>query len=122
MKNPKRKPPEIEGVEYKFNDRGMPILAVVTLDFPLEDMEPPVKELRLRRMKAKDGIAGEDVENKALAGFALYAELAKVSPEVISELDVDDLERVGEATIPLMGKSARVMADKMKAELLAGET
>jgi hypothetical protein len=38
--------------------------------------------------------------------MGILASMADVSIPVIAELDIDDFEAIGEATAPLMGKSA----------------
>lgn len=93
----------------------------VPLEYPFHHNGQEVKELTFRRMKAKDTLVAEDEDNKARAGFLLFAALAEVDVELIEELDVEDLETIGERIEPLMGKS--VAAKKAAiGKLLPGET
>lgn len=78
----------------------------VPLEYPFLYDEREITELTFRRMKAKDTLVAEGEENKAKAGFLLFAALADVDVELIEELDVEDLETIGEKVTPLMGKSA----------------
>lgn len=74
--------------------------------------DPPVHDgktytsLTLRKMKAKDLVAADLVQGEARKGFALFASMAGVPIQVIEELDMDDLEKLGREAAPLMGKSA----------------
>lgn len=77
----------------------------VPLEYPIPYNGQVIKELTFRRMKAKDTLVAEDETNKARAGFLLFAALAGVDVELIEELDVEDLETIGEKVTPLMGKS-----------------
>ena len=74
--------------------------------------------LTLRKMKAKDLVAGDLVTGETRKSFAIFASMADVPIAVIEELDVDDFERLGEVAAPLMGKSAMaaIKAAKDKAE------
>jgi len=109
--------PRIDGVEYTTNPNGAPVGATFALDFPIEDHDPPVHALNLRRMRAGDALVAEEVEREAEAGFALFAALAGTGVEVIGKLDNEDFERLTEALLPLMGKSAgKVFASLRKEE------
>lgn len=119
MKNVYENLPEIEGVEYIKNSSGKPTKAIVTLDFPLGDLNPPVDRLTFRRMKSKDTLSAEDETQKLDAGLALYAALGGVPVEVIHELDTDDLDRISEAVAPLMGKLAMQGLVEAKAQAKA---
>ncbi|WGG61456.1 phage tail assembly protein [Brucella intermedia] len=77
----------------------------VPLEYPVPYENGEVKELTFRRMKAKDALVAEGVESKALAGYLLFAALADVDVELIKELDIEDMETIGERIAPLMGKS-----------------
>jgi hypothetical protein len=73
--------------------------------------------LTLRKMKAKDLVAGDLVTGEARRAFAIFASMASVPIQVVEELDIDDFERLGEAAAPLMGKSAAAaMANTPSAE------
>ncbi|MEL6752306.1 MAG: phage tail assembly protein [Pseudomonadota bacterium] len=113
--------PEIDGVEFEKTSSGKIKAAIVTLDFPIEVDGKRYTELRLRRMKTRDTYAGEDEEDPNLAGLRLYARLAGVEMDVMDEVDIDDLEIITEAAIPLMGKSAARIA-KAEREKLAATT
>lgn len=95
---------------------------VVDLDFPFNYDGREITSLTFRRMKTKDSYVGEDIENPAKAGFALFAALAGVDLELIEELDIDDLEKVSEETLPLMGKLAAAQKKKMLENQSDGET
>lgn len=71
-------------------------------------------ELHLRRMKAKDTLVSENERDETKAGYLLFATLAGVPVEVIGELDIDDLEALSDAVVPLMGKSAVKVRKKAK--------
>lgn len=88
--------------------------ATVTLDYPVQHEGREIQSLTFRRMKAKDALLAEGEENKARAGYLLFAALAGVDLAVIEELDIEDLEKIGEAVVPLMGKSAEALIDKAK--------
>jgi hypothetical protein len=86
----------------------------VDLDYPLEHEGREVKSLSFRRMKAKDALVAEGENNQAKAGYLLFAALAGVDVDLIMELDIEDLEKIGEAITPLMGKSAAVALEGRK--------
>jgi len=96
-----------------------------TVSFPLCDpIEHDGKSysvLTLRKMKAKDLVAGDLVKGDTRKAMAIFASMAGVPIQVIEDLDVDDFEGLGEAATPLMGKSAeKAMAEaKAKAEAAA---
>lgn len=92
----------------------------VDLDFPFEFEGREVKSLSFRRMKAKDALVAEGETSQARAGYLLYAALAGVDVALIEELSMDDFEKIGEAIIPLMGKSAAEAIKARKAALLSG--
>lgn len=94
----------------------------VVLEFPFDYDGREITSLTFRRMKTKDSYVGEDIENPAKAGFALFAALAGVKIEVIEELDIDDLEKVSEETLPLMGKSALAVAAAQKKKMLENQS
>lgn len=71
--------------------------------------------LTLRKMKAKDMVAGDLVTGDTRKAFAIFASMAGVPIQVIEELDVDDFETLGREAAPLMGKSARLAAAKLAA-------
>ena len=91
----------------------------VTLDCPIEFDGRPVTSLTFRRMKARDALGGEGETNPVRAGYKLFATLAGVDVKLIEELDVDDLEKIGEAIVPLMGKSAMEAYEEEKAKKAA---
>lgn len=76
----------------------------VDLEFPVTHEGRQIKSLTFRRMKARDALAGEGIENEVRAGYAIFATLAGVDVAVIEELDLEDLAKVGEEVAPLMGK------------------
>lgn len=84
-----------------------PQTITVDLDFPLTVEGREYTTLTFRRMKAKDALVAEDESNKARAGYLMFAALADVDLAVIEELDIEDLEKIGEAIVPLMGKSGK---------------
>jgi hypothetical protein len=68
-------------------------------------------ELTFRRMKARDALTAEGEESQIMAGYKLFAALADVPVEVILELEMVDLAKIGEEVAPMMGKlPASVMA------------
>lgn len=84
----------------------------VDLDFPVEFDGREIKSLTFRRMKARDALAGEGIENEVRAGYAVFAALAGVDIGVIEELDLEDLAKVSEEVAPLMGKRLAEAASK----------
>lgn len=86
----------------------------VDLDFPFEFEGREVKSLSFRRMKAKDALVAEGETNQAKAGYRLFAALAGVDVAVIEELDMEDLEKVTEAIVPLMGKSGAKALEEVR--------
>lgn len=91
-----------------------PQTITLDLDYPVTVGGMEYANLTFRRMKAKDALVAEEETNKARAGYLIFAALAGVDVSVIEELDIADLEKVGEAVVPLMGKSASATADKSK--------
>jgi hypothetical protein len=83
----------------------------------------PYPVLTLRKMKAKDLVAGDLVSGETRKAFAIFASMADVPIGVIEDLDVDDFERLGEVAAPLMRKSAvaAMAAAKLKAAQEAAE-
>ncbi|MDF2369376.1 MAG: phage tail assembly protein [Rhizobiaceae bacterium] len=77
----------------------------VPLDYPVVVEGREYDQLTFRRMKARDTLLAEDESNQARAGFLMFAALAGVDVAVIEELDLADLETIGEKVVPLMGKS-----------------
>lgn len=89
----------------------------VTLDDPVEHDGKSYASLNLRKMKAKDLIAGDLVTGDSRKAMAIFAAMAGVPIQVIEELDVDDFEKLGREAAPLMGKSAAAaMVAQEKAE------
>jgi hypothetical protein len=84
----------------------------VDLDYPVTHDGREITSLTFRRMKARDALAGEGVENEVRAGYAIFAALAGVDVSVIEELDIEDLAKVGDEVAPLMGKRLAGMTDK----------
>lgn len=85
----------------------------VDLDYPVIYDGREVKNLSFRRMRAKDALIAEGETNQARAGYMLFAALAGVDLAVIEDLDIEDLEKIGEAIVPLMGKSAAKQLKKL---------
>ena len=92
-----------------------------TPETPVTYNDQPYPALTLRKMKAKDMVAGDLVTGESRKAFALFASMANVPVGVIEELDIDDFERLSEVAAPLMGKSAaaEIARVKRKAEDLA---
>ncbi len=88
----------------------------VPLDQPVEHGEKTYASLTLRKMKAKDLVAGDLVSGDTRKTFAIFASMAGVPIQVIEELDMDDFEKLGREAAPLMGKSAKAVAAKLEAE------
>lgn len=84
----------------------------VPLEYPVEFDGREIKSLTFRRMKARDALAGEGIENDVRAGYAIFAVLAGVDVAVIEDLDIEDLAKVGEEVAPLMGKRLAGMIEK----------
>lgn len=90
-------------------------MITVTLGEPVEHDGKTFASLTLRKMKAKDLVAGDLVNGDVRKSFAIFASMAGVPIQVIEELDVDDFEKLGLEAAPLMGKSARAAAEKAAA-------
>lgn len=86
----------------------------VTLAEPVEHDGKTYASLTLRKMKAKDLVAGDLVTGDTRKTFAIFASMAGVPIQVIEELDVDDFEKLGREAAPLMGKSAKAAAAKLE--------
>lgn len=84
---------------------------------PVTFNDKPYPVLTLRKMKAKDLVAGDLVKGETRKSFAIIASMAGVPIGVIEEMDVDDFERLSEAAMPLMGKSAAAAMAAAKAKL-----
>lgn len=78
--------------------------ASVTLDTPVTVEGVEYTSLTFRPMKARDALVAEGEESQVMAGYKLFAALADVPVEVILDLDMIDLAKVGEEVAPLMGK------------------
>ena len=76
----------------------------VILDTPVTHDGVEHKSLTFRPMKAKDALVAEGEDSQVRAGYKLFAALAEVPVEVILELEMTDLAKVGEEVAPLMGK------------------
>ena len=76
----------------------------VTLNTPVHHDGVEHTMLTFRPMKARDALVAEAEESQVMAGFKLFAALADVPIEVIHDLDMIDLAKVGEEVAPLMGK------------------
>ncbi|MBP1852110.1 phage tail assembly protein [Rhizobium halophytocola] len=96
----------------------------VDLSFPVQFDGREIKTLSFRRMKAKDALIAEGEANQTRAGYLLFAALAGVDLKVIEELDIEDLETISEAIVPLMGKSAAkaLSEEKLRATRSDGAT
>ncbi|WP_018183981.1 phage tail assembly protein [Kaistia granuli] len=88
----------------------------VSLDEPVSHDGKTYASLTLRKMKAKDLVAGDLVTGDTRRAFAIFASMAGVPIGVIEELDVDDFERLGQEAAPLMGKSAQAAMTKPPAQ------
>ena len=76
----------------------------VTLSIPVQVDGVDYASLTFRPMKARDALVAEGEESQVMAGYKLFATLADVPLEVILDLDMTDLVKVGEEVAPLMGK------------------
>jgi hypothetical protein len=90
--------------------------AACTLSEPIVYNEKTYAVLGLRKLKAKDLVAGDLVQGETRKGFAILASMANVPIGVIEELEIDDLARLNEVAAPLMGKSLAAAADAAKGE------
>lgn len=86
----------------------------IQLEDPIEFDKRTFTELTFRRMKAKDMAAMDLVKGETKKSLALYASMADVPLPVLEELSVDDWEAMVEATLPLMGKSARKRVEALR--------
>lgn len=82
----------------------------VPLANPVEHDGKSYAELTFRRMKARDALVAEGETNQVMAGYRLFAALAGVPVDVILDLDMEDLTKVGVEVAPLMGKPATTVA------------
>lgn len=80
--------------------------ATIALTKPIEHEGKTYTALTFRRMKARDALLAEGEESQIMAGYKLFAALADVPVDVILELDMADMEKVGEVAALQMGKSA----------------
>lgn len=100
--------------KYEKTKTGKAKRVTVPLEFPFDFDNVHYAELSFRRMKVKDTYSGEGEEDETKAGLMVYAKMAGVSIDILGEVDGEDLERITEALIPLMGKSAsKVMQEEM---------
>jgi hypothetical protein len=91
----------------------------VTLTEPVTHDGKSYPSLTLRKLKAKDLVAGDLVQGETRKAFAIFASMAGVPIQVIEELDVDDFELLGREAAPLMGKSAAAAMAKAPADKAA---
>lgn len=96
--------------------------ATVTLDDEVTVNDVTYKSLTFRKMKGKDMCAGDLVSGDTRKGFAIFASMADVPITVIEELSADDVEKVGLACMPLMGKSAVVRQAQKALEKLGEQS
>ncbi|ABE63167.1 hypothetical protein Nham_2376 [Nitrobacter hamburgensis X14] len=88
-----------------------------TPESPITYNDKAYPALTLRKMKAKDLVAGDLVTGDTRKAFAIYASMAGVPIGVIEELDIDDFERLSEVAAPLMGKSAKAAIKAAKEKI-----
>ena len=86
----------------------------VPLEYPVVVESREYDQLTFRRMKARDTLLAENEPNETRAGFLMFAALAGVDVAVIEELDLADLETIGEKVAPLMGKSGGRILEELK--------
>ncbi len=87
--------------------------ASVDLEYPFENDGHQIDRISLRRMRAADIILAESTEDEELSGQMLLAALAGLDLEVFQKIDTDDLDKVTEAAIPLMGKRGAAFKQKL---------
>ena len=78
----------------------------VKLDYPVTFKDKTIDTLTFRRRKARDLVAMDAVKGEMQKTLALYASMCGQPLPVIEDLDGEDLDKVMEATLPLMGKTA----------------
>lgn len=76
----------------------------VPLSETIEHEGKTYTELTFRPMKARDALVAEGEQSQVMAGYKLFAALADVPVEVILDLAMTDLAKVGEEVAPMMGK------------------
>lgn len=86
------------------------------LDWPVEFKGEKIEALTFRRRKAKDLVAMDAVKGDMAKTMAMYASMCGKPLPVIEDMDADDFERMVEATLPLMGKTAAAMAERQAKE------
>ncbi|MGN7867796.1 phage tail assembly protein [Paracoccus sp. 22332] len=82
------------------------------LDWPVEFKGEKIEALTFRRRKAKDLVAMDAVKGDMAKTMAMYASMCGKPLPVIEDMDADDFERMVEATLPLMGKTAAAMVER----------
>jgi len=69
----------------------------ITLQFPLDEIKPPVTALVMRRPKVRDQLAADSQKGSAAERECwLFASLCEVSLETIEELDMADYKKLAE--------------------------
>lgn len=91
------------------------------LEEPVTIGDKTITSLTLRKMKAKDLVAGDLVQGETRKAMAMFASMAGVPLQVIEELSLDDFSRLGEEAAPLMGKSAAKKLAELKRKEAAEE-
>lgn len=91
----------------------------VQLASPVTHDGKSYSSITLRKMKAKDLVAGDLVEGENRRGFAILASVAEVPVAVIEELDIEDFAQLNEALTTLVGK--RAAAAMAKAQSAAAQ-
>lgn len=83
-----------------------PATVEIKLDYPVTWKDKTIDTLVFRRRKARDLVAMDAVKGDMAKTFALYASMCGQPLPVIEEIDGDDMDRIMELTLPLMGKTA----------------
>ena len=91
--------------------------AVVELDYPVTIDGREIISLGLRRMRAGDALVAEQETNQTRAGYALFARLAGVDVEVIEALDMEDIAKLSEAMVGMLGKRGKALMSEEMAKL-----
>lgn len=75
----------------------------ITLRHPVEVLGQKIDSLVLRRPKARDLVKLEDAKgSNSRRTFNLIADLANVAPEVVLELDPEDLAQINDWLEPIL--------------------
>ncbi len=84
-----------------------------TLETPVTVNGETHEVLHLKRQRGKDLVVMDKFQGQLQRSYAMYASMADVTLPVIEAMDGDDIERLTEEAVPLLGKSMRRLHERL---------